>query len=249
MTGLLPSFGNDLRVAVVGASGGVGAAMALALASDPSVHLVHALSRSGDVPEHAKIRPAPLDILQEDSIADAASVIGGEALHLVFVATGMLHDEERGIQPEKTWRSIDPAAMNAVFAVNATGPALVAKHFLPLLDRKRKSAFAAISARVGSIADNGLGGWYSYRASKAALNQLLKTYAIELARRNPTALCVGLHPGTVDTALSHPFQRGVPDGKLFTPGNSARSMLAVLDRLGADDSGGFFAWDGEAIPF
>ena len=110
------------------------------------------------------------------------------------------------------------------------------------------AVFAALSARVGSIQDNQLGGWHAYRASKAALNMLLKTLSIELARRNPTALCVGLHPGTVDTRLSEPFQRGVPEGKLFSPRRSARCLLNVLDRLSPEQSGQVFAWDGQPIP-
>lgn len=249
MTGLLPSFGDGLRVAVIGAGGGIGSAVVRALANDPAVAALHAFARSGTVTDGGAVTSGSIDILDEDSIANAAASIGGDPLHLVFVATGLLHDADAGIAPEKSWRSIDPAAMNTVFAVNATGPALVAKHFLPLLARDRKAGFAAISARVGSISDNGLGGWTSYRASKAALNQIIKTCAIELARRNPSALCVGLHPGTVDTGLSEPFQRGVPSEKLFTPDFSAGAMLGVLNDLGPDQTGKLFAWDGKPIPF
>lgn len=249
MTGLLPSFGVGIRAAVIGASGGIGTAMVDLLAADPAVAAVHACSRSGAIPAGPKIRACHMDILNEDSIASAAATVGGEPLHLVFVATGLLHDAARGLAPEKTWKALDPSAMASSFAVNTIGPALVAKHFLPRLDKERRSAFAAISARVGSISDNGLGGWYSYRASKAALNQVIKTSAIELGRRNPSALCVALHPGTVDTGLSHPFQRGVSAEKLFTPDYSARAMLGVLDGLDAKHSGGLFAWDGQQIPF
>jgi len=138
--------------------------------------------------------------------------------------------------------------MERSYRINAIGPALVAKHFLPLLTRERKAMFAALSARVGSIEDNQLGGWHAYRASKAALNMLLKTLSIELARQNPTAICVGLHPGTVDTRLSGPFQRGVPEGKLFSPQKSARHLLNVLDTLSPEQSGQIFAWDGQRIP-
>jgi NAD(P)-dependent dehydrogenase (short-subunit alcohol dehydrogenase family) len=131
--------------------------------------------------------------------------------------------------------------------VNAIGPALVAKHFLPLLARGRSTAFAALSARVGSISDNRLGGWYGYRASKAALNMLIKTLSIELARTRPEAVCVALHPGTVDTRLSGPFQRSVAPDQLFTPEVSGRHLLRVLERLVPSDSGGCFAWNGKAI--
>jgi len=252
MAGLLPSFGSGIRAAVIGASGGIGTAMAELLAADPAVETVHAYARSGAVPSGPKIQGGRLDLLDEDSIASAASAaatVGGEPLHLVFVATGLLHDDARGLAPEKSWKALGPSAMAASFAVNTIGPALVAKHFLPRLDRERRAAFTAISARVGSISDNRLGGWYSYRASKAALNQVIKTSAIELARKNPSALCVALHPGTVDTGLSHPFQRGVPAEKLFTPDYSARAMLDVLNGLDAKRSGGLFAWDGQQIPF
>ncbi len=249
MTGLLSSFGTGLRVAVIGASGGIGAAVVKALNEDPAVDQVHAFSRSVGLPPGPKVKAGKIDILREESIAAAAESIGGEPLHLVFVASGLLHDGSTGLAPEKSWNALDAAALANLFAVNATGPALVAKHFLPRLARGRKTAFAAVSARVGSISDNGLGGWYGYRASKAALNQLIKTLSVELARKNPSALCVALHPGTVDTELSKPFQGGVPDGKLFTPAMSAQAMLTVLDGLGRDDSGTLFAWDGKPIPF
>ena len=135
------------------------------------------------------------------------------------------------------------------FAVNAIGPALLAKHFLGGLATGDKAVFAALSARVGSIEDNRLGGWYSYRATKAALHMLVRTCAIELARRNPTALCVALHPGTVDTALSRPFQSSVPDGRLFKPRQAAEHLLHVIDSLDASASGRAFAWDGQSLPF
>lgn len=135
------------------------------------------------------------------------------------------------------------------FAINAIGPALVAKHILPLLPQDERAVFAAISARVGSIGDNRLGGWYGYRASKAALNQLIKTFSIELARRHSEAVCVGLHPGTVDTALSKPFQGSVPARQLFESDKAARQLLNVLDGLNPSDTGNLFAWDGSRLPF
>ena len=199
--------------------------------------------------EDSKIVNKIIDIENEDSIAAAAAeVAAGGRPALVLVATGILHDGG-GLQPEKTWRNIEPGAMHKAFAINTVGPALVAKHFLPLLPRSEKSVFAAISARVGSIEDNRLGGWVSYRASKAALNMVIRTLAIELRRRNPDAILAGLHPGTVETALSQPFRANVPQGKLFTPAFSAQKLLAVVDSLGPDDSGRVFSWDGAAIPF
>ena len=246
----LNSFGSDFSAAVVGASGGLGAAMVKALKQTGSAKHVFALSRKtqhGRVPDAHQIT---IDIEAEDSIQQAASTIGAVAgeLHLVIVATGVLHDGAQ-LRPEKTWRSLDAGALERAFRINAVGPALVAKHFLPLLAREPKSAFAALSARVGSISDNHLGGWHSYRASKAALNMLIRTMSIELNRVNPQAICIGLHPGTVDTRLSKPFQSGVREGKLFSPDFAAERLLTVIDGVTPDGSGLVYAWDGSVIPF
>ncbi|MEO1309432.1 MAG: SDR family NAD(P)-dependent oxidoreductase [Pseudomonadota bacterium] len=240
----LASFQRPMKAAVVGASGGIGGALVKRLADDPAVGDVLALSRSGSAPDAANIRTKRIDITDEASVA---AVFAEETdLDLVLVATGVLQGD--GFSPEKTWRHIDADAFAKVFAINTTGPALVAKHALPKLASGRKAAFAALSARVGSISDNGYGGWHAYRASKAALNMLIRNFAIELARKNETALCVGLHPGTVDTELSRPFQRNVPDEKLFTPDYSAERLIAVLESLTPERSGKCFAWDGIEIP-
>lgn len=237
----LSSFSAPLRALVFGASGGVGAAMVDLLGSHARVGAVHAAAR-------AAAPPWRFSLEDEDSIAAvAAAAAAAGPLDLVIVATGMLH--EAGVQPEKSWRSLDPAALARSFALNATGPALIAKHTLGLLRRDAKSVFACLSARVGSIEDNRLGGWHAYRASKAALNMLMRNFAIELRQRNPRAVCVALHPGTVDTRMSRPFQSAVPTDKLFTPERSARALLTVLDRLTPADSGRVWAWDGQPIPF
>lgn len=225
------------RAVVVGASGGIGAAIASELAGRGAV--VHALSRGG--PGAGRI-----DIEDEDSIAAAAAALADQGpLDLVFVATGILHAD--GVAPEKSLRQLSAQSLERYFAVNATGPALVAKHFLPLLGRDRPAVFAALSARVGSIGDNRLGGWYGYRASKAALNMIVKTLAIELKRTHPLAACIALHPGTVDTGLSAPFQRGVPPEKLFAPERAAAQLLQVIGSVGAAGSGAILAWDGSSI--
>lgn len=236
---MLSTFASPMRAAIIG-GGGLGGAVAAALSSSAVAATVIRLSRREGA-DHL------LDVTDENSIADAATAVKkGGPLDLVFVATGMLHDND--VSPEKSLSALDPAAMAKLHQVNAVGPAMVAKHFLPLLAKDRKAAFAALSARVGSIGDNRLGGWHSYRASKAALNMLIKTMSIELRRRNPDALIVGLHPGTVATELSAPFRSGVKEGQLFTPERSARAMLSVLDRLTPKDSGAHFAWDGARVP-
>lgn len=243
----LTSFSPPVRCAVIGASGGLGAALVEVLLASPDVASVHALSRTPAGPCDPRLSRHALDLLDEDSLAQAAAAVGRTGpLDLVIVATGRLHGGD--LAPEKRWEQLTAAALAELFAVNATGPALCAKHFLPLLRPDAKAVFAAVSARVGSIGDNRAGGWYAYRASKAALNMLLKTLALELARRRPRALCLGLHPGTVDTALSRPFQRAVPSGGLFTPAESALRLLEVVDRAGPADSGGVLAWDGSTVP-
>jgi NAD(P)-dependent dehydrogenase (short-subunit alcohol dehydrogenase family) len=238
-----------MRVALFGAAGGIGSAMADLLAASARVERLYAFTRGSEVPAHPRVVAARFDLRDEASIAAAATRCRADGpLHLVLIATGVLHDGGR-MQPEKTWRSLDADALISSFAINAVGPALIAKHFLETLVRGEKSVFAALSARVGSIEDNRLGGWYAYRSSKAALHMLIRTFAIELARRNPAALCIALHPGTVDTPLSRPFQANVPDGSLFTPREAATRLLRVIDSLDASASGHAFAWDGQRIPF
>nr|WP_298125871.1 SDR family NAD(P)-dependent oxidoreductase [Brevundimonas sp.] len=220
---------------VIGASGGIGAAVTAQLRASGRFEVVHALSRG-----------TGLDLEDEATIAAAAGrVADGPIPTLIFVATGVLHD---GLTPERSYRSMTADHLLRDYRINAVGPALVARHFVPLFPRDRRAVFAALSARVGSIGDNRLGGWHAYRASKAALNMILRNLAVELARSHPQAVVAGLHPGTVQTDLSAPFQKGVPAGRLFTPDVSAARLLAVIDGLGPADSGGVFAWDGARIP-
>ncbi|WP_114861183.1 SDR family NAD(P)-dependent oxidoreductase [Azospirillum brasilense] len=240
----IAGFTGSIRAVVIGASGGIGAAVTQRLLEDSGVTEVVALSRRPVAPA-GKLRTGFLDLADEPSIADAAAQAG--AVDLVFIASGLLHQD--AVQPEKSWRTLDPAAMARLFQVNAIGPALVAKHFLPRMPRRGRAVFAVLSAKVGSIADNRLGGWYGYRASKAALNQIVRTTAIELARSRPEAVCVALHPGTVDTPLSQPFQAGVARDRLFSPAVAAGHLLHVLGELTPMDSGGLFAWDGRRLPY
>lgn len=244
----LASFHEPANVVVVGASGGIGSAACELLAADPRIGHVFALSRSNSAVAGDHISSAPIDIENEESVAQAAAAIGDTPLDVVLVLSGLLHAGD-DVQPERRLSELDPAAMRKVFAVNAIGPAIVAKHFLPMLRRQGKSVFGALSARVGSVGDNRLGGWASYRASKAALNQFIKTLSIEQARKRKESILVALHPGTVDTSLSKPFTGRTPADKLFTAEQSAACLLNVIDGLTPDDTGGFFAWDGSPIEY
>jgi NAD(P)-dependent dehydrogenase (short-subunit alcohol dehydrogenase family) len=218
---------------IIGGTGGIGAALAAALEQ-----------RGMPVQRLGRLTTPPLDLLDEASIAAAAAWIG-PGLRLVVDATGFLHDAR--FQPEKSFRQLDPAHLAHSFAVNATGPALLMKHFLPLLAREGRAVFATLSARVGSITDNRLGGWTSYRAAKAALNQIMRTSAIELARSRPQAICVALHPGTVATSLSDPFAKAGLE--VQTPEQAAARLLAVMEGLTPAENGLFFDHHGKPIPF
>jgi NAD(P)-dependent dehydrogenase (short-subunit alcohol dehydrogenase family) len=219
------------------------------LSDDPRVANIHALARSAADGSLPKVSTAAIDLSDEGSIATAAQLAAkNDALDLIIVTSGILWEGE-DLRPEKSMRELDLQRLTQLFAVNAAGPALVAKHFLPLLRKNSKTLFAALSARVGSISDNRLGGWYSYRASKAALNMLLKTFAIEHARQWPDSVVAGLHPGTVDTALSQPYTSRTPKETLFSPATSARHLLKVMNQLSPEDSGGVFAWDGSRIQY
>jgi NAD(P)-dependent dehydrogenase (short-subunit alcohol dehydrogenase family) len=218
---------------IIGGTGGIGAALAAALEQ-----------RGMPVQRLGRRTTPPLDLLDEASIAAAAASIG-PGLRLVVDATGFLHDAR--FQPEKSFRQLDPAHLAHSFAINATGPALLMKHFLPLLAREGHAVFATLSARVGSITDNRLGGWTSYRAAKAALNQIMRTSAIELARGRPQAICVALHPGTVATPLSDPF--GKAGLEVQTPEQAAARLLAVMEGLTPAENGLFFDHHGKPIPF
>lgn len=229
------SLPDQFRALVIGASGGIGQAFVQQLSADPRCAEVVRL--------HRHSLPA-IDFDNEASIANAAnSMRSGGKFQLIINAAGLLHTAD--FMPEKKLGDLSYAQLEATFRVNTFGPALVLRHFTPLLDSER-AMLALISAKVGSIQDNRLGGWYSYRASKAALNMLLKTAAIELKRSNPNAVLVSLHPGTVNTGLSKPF-KGEQIGRL--PVDAARDMLAALDPLTPADSGSFVSYSGERLPW
>ncbi|MBO6824709.1 MAG: SDR family NAD(P)-dependent oxidoreductase [Sneathiella sp.] len=239
--------GNGFQnIAIFGSHGAIGGALLEEICRRYPKANITALSReAGTLPDHVTF--IPIDFSVEETVAAAAKSIGRDhSLDLVLIATGLLHEGD--LQPEKALRSLSPAHFHKVMEVNCLGPALVMKHFLPLLPRKSKSVLAAISARVGSISDNYLGGWYSYRASKAALNMIIKSAAIETARRAPEATLIGLHPGTVASDLSDPFSGNVTEDKLFTPAYSAERLIDVIEGITPDQSGRCFAYDGTEVP-
>ncbi|RYE51896.1 MAG: SDR family oxidoreductase [Hyphomicrobiales bacterium] len=231
------SFPSGGLAVVIGASGGIGKAFHQALAKSASFERVVGFSRTA----------GGFDLTDEATIAKAADSVAAMDLptRLVILATGLLHDDD--MQPEKSLRQLNPEHLARSFATNAIGPILVAKHFLPLLPREGKAVFTAISAKVGSIGDNHLGGWYGYRAAKAALNQLVRTASIELRRTHPDAICVTLHPGTVATDLSAPFRRSGHEA--VDPGFAAERMLRVIDGLRPADTGLLFDHTGVPLPW
>lgn len=232
-------------IAVIGASGGIGKALVNALASD-GTRRVYAFSRSKLSNVASNIVTHIIDIEHEESIRQAvASLPQHVTLDTILIATGLLHKDE--MMPEKSIAELSYDNFAKLFSVNAIGPALIAKYFLPRLDTDRRTVLAAISARVGSISDNQLGGWYSYRASKAALNMIIKNLSIEYGRRHKQSIIVGVHPGTVNTNLSKPFQRNIPHKQVFTPEQSAHYVLQVIEKLTPEDSGKCFAWDGNEV--
>ena len=234
-------------VAIIGSSGAIGNAVAEILLDDDGVEAIYRFSRNDSNENSDRVKNLFLDIEDEQSIKDCIKNLSKDIkFDLVFVATGILHNDN-DIFPEKSIRDISQSKLEKVLLVNTIGPALVGKYFIPYLRKDSKSIFAFLSARVGSISDNKLGGWYSYRASKTALNQIIKNFSIEVRRSNPNAIFIGLQPGTVKSFLSKPFEKNVRPGNLFTPEYSATKMLEVIDNLSLEETGKIYAWDGEEI--
>jgi NAD(P)-dependent dehydrogenase (short-subunit alcohol dehydrogenase family) len=251
------SFASGCNVLIQGSSRGIGLEFVRQLLGDATPGRIFAACRAPEASpslvdlaaQDPRLGLLRLDVTSESSIRAAAAAVAAEVpcLHLIVNCAGLLHDRAAGIAPEKRLADVDSDALAASFAVNAAGPLLVAKHFEPLLAHRERAVFASISARVGSIGDNRLGGWYAYRGSKAAQNMFTKTLAIEWARSRRNVICVALHPGTTDTELSRPFQANVPPQQLFSVGRTVAQLLAVIDRLTPADSGRFLAWDGTEI--
>ena len=252
---LIPELNSDANVLICGASRGIGMALCAALLARDDVAQVWAVAREASTSTGLaklaeqygqRLQRVDCDARNEQALEALVSetLEGCEHLHLVISALGILHQD--GARPEKGLAQLTLASMQASFATNTFAPILLLKHLLPLL-RKQPATFAALSARVGSIGDNRLGGWYSYRASKAALNQLLHTASIELKRLNQASTVLAIHPGTTDTELSQPFQANVPEGQLFAPAFSAERIIEVVGAHGPADSGSFWDWDDKPI--
>lgn len=234
------------NIAIIGSSGALGNAFVNKLSVLYPNATLHAFSRHEPQKKLASVIYHNIEYQIEASIEASALIASKNApLDLVIVATGILHHDD--IMPEKSLRELSADKFRDLFETNTIVPALIAKHFTPQLKNDDGAIFAVLSARVGSISDNKLGGWYAYRASKAALNMIVKNTAIEIGRRNKKAIIVGLHPGTVDSTLSKPFQANVPSSKLFTPEFSVTNLLLVLKNLTPENSGRCFAWDGKEI--
>jgi NAD(P)-dependent dehydrogenase (short-subunit alcohol dehydrogenase family) len=267
MSPLISKFPPRMTAIVIGAFGGVGAALTGLLAADPAIATLVTTARTArailstptgddrDVDDQNKDNDAkrlhyPLDVTDEDSIEMMANDLRAREIFasLIINCTGSLHDLPK-YGPERQLADISPERMLQSYAVNAVGPALIAKHLAGRIVRRQHAVFATLSARVGSIGDNRLGGWYAYRASKAAQNMITRNLSIELKRQHPKLVCVALHPGTVDTALSEPFLANVKPQQLFTPTTAAQHLLQVVGNLTTKDNGGFFAWDGKPIPW
>ena len=232
-------------VAIIGSSGAIGRAFLDAYIADKEISNIYSISRTEVESNDKRIIHINIDVTDEVSVKAAASQIGENRLDKLIVATGILHTELFG--PEKSIKDIKIENFVKIFSVNAFGPALIGKYFLPLMKKDKKSIAAFLSARVGSISENKLGGWYAYRASKSALNQIIKNFSIEAKRTNPTGIIIGLQPGTVKSKLSEPFQKNVKKGKLLLPKDSVKSLIRVIESVMQNDSGKIIDWKGEEI--
>ena len=243
---------------VCGASRGIGLALTQQLLAREDVAAVWAVARQASqsaelqalAAQHGeRLHCLDVDVCDEQALSELATQVraGIPRLHLLLCTVGVL--QQGASKAEKGLAQLNLDGLLATFQVNSFAPILLLKHLLPLLRGKHPCTVAALSARVGSIGDNRLGGWYSYRASKAALNQLLHTASIELSRLNPNSCVLSLHPGTTDTELSKPFQANVPAEQLFTAEYAAECLLAQVERHGPEQTGTFWGWDGEAIPW
>ena len=233
-------------VAIVGASGAIANSILEQVVKRNLSEEIYAFSQSPIKEKLSGVKYYSINYADENSVEEASKIASSNnPIDFTFVANGLLHTDE--IKPEKSWRDLSFTNFEKIFHTNVFVPAIVAKYFLPKMNIKQRSIFSVLSARVGSISDNQLGGWYSYRSSKSALNMVVKNLAIEVGRKSKSSIVVGLHPGTVDSPLSYPFQKNVASEKLFSPEYAAMNLMRVIDNLSPDHSGKVFAWDGVEI--
>lgn len=244
---MLSYLPENFTAVVIGANGGIGNAIIKRLLADSHAGHVVAVSRSPIALKHPNLEAVNADVTTEAGREALCQQLNGQPIHLLFNAIGTLHDDTCNVHPEKRLEQLDEASFTHVMHINAATPALLIAALKPSLQGKHPAIIASLSARVGSIGDNGHGGWYSYRASKAAHNMLMKTLSIELTRLNKQSIVLCLHPGTTDTSLSKPFQARVPSEKLFTPDFVAEQLLKVISQRTAEDTGSFWDWAGEPI--
>jgi NAD(P)-dependent dehydrogenase (short-subunit alcohol dehydrogenase family) len=233
------------NIAIIGSSGAIGNAFVEHYIKDSSVENIFTFSRNATDHVSEKVTSFEIDVESQDSIEKAAGQVKDHIIDRIIIASGILHTESFG--PEKSIKDLNYETFAKVYSINTIGPALIGRYFIPLMNKNEKSVIAFLSARVGSISDNSLGGWYSYRSSKTALNQIVKNFSIELKRTNKNAIALALQPGTVESKFSEPFKKNVSKDKLFTPDYSVELLSQVIEGSSANESGSLLSYDGEII--
>jgi NAD(P)-dependent dehydrogenase (short-subunit alcohol dehydrogenase family) len=233
------------NIAIIGSSGAIGNAFVEHYIKDSSVENIFTFSRNATDHVSEKVTSFEIDVESQDSIEKAAGQVKDHIIDRIIIASGILHTESFG--PEKSIKDLNYETFAKVYSINTIGPALIGRYFIPLMNKNEKSVIAFLSARVGSISDNSLGGWYSYRSSKTALNQIVKNFSIELKRINKNAIALALQPGTVESRFSEPFKKNVSKNKLFTPDYSVGMLSQVIESSSLNESGNLLSYDGEII--
>jgi NAD(P)-dependent dehydrogenase (short-subunit alcohol dehydrogenase family) len=233
------------NIAIIGSSGAIGNAFVEHYIKDSSVENIFTFSRNATDHVSEKVTSFEIDVESQDSIEKAAGQVKDHIIDRIIIASGILHTENFG--PEKSIKDLNYETFAKVYSINTIGPALIGRYFIPLMNKNEKSVIAFLSARVGSISDNSLGGWYSYRSSKTALNQIVKNFSIELKRINKNAIALALQPGTVESRFSEPFKKNVSKNKLFTPDYSVGMLSQVIESSSLNESGNLLSYDGEII--
>ena len=233
------------NIAIIGSSGAIGNAFVEHYIKDSSVENIFTFSRNATDHVSEKVTSFEIDVESQDSIEKAAGQVKDHIIDRIVIASGILHTESFG--PEKSIKDLNYETFAKVYSINTIGPALIGRYFIPLMNKNEKSVIAFLSARVGSISDNSLGGWHSYRSSKTALNQIVKNFSIELKRINKNAIALALQPGTVESRFSEPFKKNVSKNKLFTPDYSVGLLSQVIENSSLNESGSLLSYDGEII--